>query len=69
MNEDLVKCPVFGKCGGCSHQDVKYEIQMETKKREVLDILNANHLPAPEGTPVYYKSGYGYRNRMDFYIA
>jgi len=69
MNEELVKCPVFGKCGGCSHQDVKYEIQMETKKREVLDILNANHLPAPEDTPVYYKSGYGYRNRMDFCIS
>jgi len=67
--ESLVKCPVFGRCGGCQFQDMRYEMQTEQKKRELLDSLTRAKLPAPEDIKVFIKEPYYYRNRMDFVIS
>ncbi|MEL7598040.1 MAG: TRAM domain-containing protein, partial [Clostridiaceae bacterium] len=33
------KCPVFEMCGGCSHQFISYEKQLEFKKEQVLKLF------------------------------
>lgn len=62
------QCPVFGICGGCKWQHLKYEEQLRIKHKQVQDALHhlgdfkdfevLPALPAPET--------YGYRNKVDF---
>ncbi|MEK7665494.1 MAG: 23S rRNA (uracil(1939)-C(5))-methyltransferase RlmD [Patescibacteria group bacterium] len=60
------RCPYFGKCGGCSWQDIAHEFQPKIKREFVQDAFDeakiACHIapvePCPE--PFYY------RNRMDY---
>src|SRR3989338_9059501 len=35
------ECGYFGTCGGCSFQDLDYEIQLELKRRKVGEVLNS----------------------------
>src|SRR3989338_3509680 len=35
------ECGYFGTCGGCSFQDLDYEIQLELKRRKVVEALNS----------------------------
>ena len=35
------QCSYFGTCGGCSFQDLDYEIQLELKRRKVGEVLNS----------------------------
>lgn len=61
------KCPVFGQCGGCAHQDIPYEKQLEIKEHEILKLFKEakldgfDFLPI-EGSPKQYE----YRNKMEF---
>lgn len=55
----MIKCPYFGKCGGCKNQDVEYPEQLKEKKRVVEELLG-------EELEVYSGEPYNYRNRMDF---
>mgnify|MGYP006284306319 CR=1 FL=1 len=55
-----MRCPYFGRCGGCKHQDVPYEEQLERKRKELSYATGAKDIPIFSG-PVF-----GYRNRMDF---
>ncbi|MCQ2749441.1 MAG: hypothetical protein MJ246_05680 [Clostridia bacterium] len=32
-------CPHFGKCGGCTYQNLKYEKQLEMKYNQVKNIM------------------------------
>lgn len=61
------RCPHFGICGGCIHQNVPYEKQLELKKSQVLQLLNDNNIAdyeflGIEGSPEEYE----YRNKMEF---
>jgi len=33
------RCPIFGKCGGCAYQHLRYEKQLEVKSGQVRDLL------------------------------
>lgn len=55
-----VKCPHFGRCGGCEFQDIPYEKQLKTKEALVKSLFGkcAPIIPSPET--------FFYRNRMDY---
>ncbi|MBC2399692.1 23S rRNA (uracil(1939)-C(5))-methyltransferase RlmD [Clostridium tetanomorphum] len=62
-----VKCSAFGQCGGCVHQDVPYEKQLELKKEQVLKLFKEAELEGfeflgIEGSPEEFE----YRNKMEF---
>jgi len=59
-----VRCSHFGTCGGCSHQDKAYEVQLLNKKEKVLAALAGLEHPAPSviGAPDIWN----YRNKMEF---
>ncbi len=62
---DLCKHDEF--CGGCIYQDMDYNAQLETKYREVLELLEKNHVEPEkidtiEGCP----NQYHYRNKMEY---
>jgi 23S rRNA (uracil1939-C5)-methyltransferase len=59
-------CPVFGRCGGCSWQHLRYEAQLEAKRGILSDALTRigklSAVPASiemRASP----AGYGYRGR------
>ncbi len=61
-------CPYFGVCGGCQLQHLKYEIQVETKTKQIQEILeriggfkNVKVRPTIPAENIY-----GYRNKMEF---
>lgn len=61
------KCPIFDVCGGCSHQFLSYEKQLEIKKEQVLKLFeNANisgfEFLGIQGSPEEFY----YRNKMEF---
>lgn len=61
------RCPVFDMCGGCSHQYVPYEKQLENKKEQVLKLFKEAKIEGfeflgIEGSPQIF----GYRNKMEF---
>ncbi len=60
-------CPAFGKCGGCTYQNISYEKELEIKKKTVLDLLEKGGISGFEfmgikGSPCTE----GYRNKMEF---
>jgi len=60
-------CPVFGQCGGCAHQDIPYEKQLDIKKYEVLKLFKEAEIDGfeflgIEGSPKEFQ----YRNKMEF---
>ncbi|MCH4071864.1 23S rRNA (uracil(1939)-C(5))-methyltransferase RlmD [Pseudoramibacter sp.] len=60
-------CPVFGRCGGCTYQNLAPETLLEVKDRWVMDLLkdagitDFTHLPALESPQTLH-----YRNKMEF---
>ncbi|MCY6960562.1 23S rRNA (uracil(1939)-C(5))-methyltransferase RlmD [Clostridium brassicae] len=61
------KCPVFEMCGGCSHQFISYEKQLEFKKEQVLKLFKDAGITdfeflGIEGSPEVWE----YRNKMEF---
>ncbi|MCY6371768.1 23S rRNA (uracil(1939)-C(5))-methyltransferase RlmD [Clostridium ganghwense] len=61
------KCPVFELCGGCSHQFISYEKQLEFKKEQVLKLfqdagIEGFEFLGIEGSPEEWE----YRNKMEF---
>ena len=58
-----MKCPYFGKCGGCQTQHVPYAVQLENKRKYVADALRRYYSGKVE---IYHGEPFGYRNRMDF---
>ncbi len=59
-------CRLFGRCGGCALQHLRYESQLDWKRRQVLDILA--RIGGIEGIPcgaaVPSPAPYGYRNSI-----
>ena len=56
----IPKCPYFGSCGGCQHQDVAYDEQL-SRKQALLKELYHQEVPVRA-----HPTSYEYRNRMDF---
>jgi len=52
-------CPYFGKCGGCSFQDVEYAEQLDAKKNRIAEAIDV------EDIQVFSGREYFYRHRMD----
>jgi len=53
-------CPYFGKCGGCSYQDLDLSTQLNQKKERLAEAI------VWEDIHVFSGQEYFYRNRMDF---
>ncbi|MFC1723029.1 23S rRNA (uracil(1939)-C(5))-methyltransferase RlmD [Nanoarchaeota archaeon] len=58
------RCRHFGKCGGCSFQNIDYEQQLEQKKRQLATAINNPEIA--EKIQVFSGQPYNYRCRMDF---
>ncbi|HEY5563197.1 MAG TPA: 23S rRNA (uracil(1939)-C(5))-methyltransferase RlmD [Clostridiaceae bacterium] len=62
-----VTCPQYGICGGCSHQSVSYDKQLDIKEKEVLDLFKKANI---EGFDFLGIEGslkvFEYRNKMEF---
>lgn len=61
------KCEHFGLCGGCSHQFISYEKQLELKFEQVMDLFKAADITGfeclgIEGSPKDTE----YRNKMEY---
>lgn len=54
------RCPYFGACGGCTVQDIPYEIQLENKREVLREATGIQDIRVLAGEPWFY------RNRMDF---
>jgi 23S rRNA (uracil1939-C5)-methyltransferase len=59
-------CPYFGRCGGCSYQQISYSHQLELKARQVEQAMRriARLVDPPMRPIVPSPSPYGYRNRI-----
>jgi 23S rRNA (uracil-5-)-methyltransferase RumA len=61
------KCPHFQYCGGCTHQFITHERQLELKKQQVLTLFEDGGIDdyeflGIESSPLEYE----YRNKMEF---
>ncbi|MCM8710885.1 23S rRNA (uracil(1939)-C(5))-methyltransferase RlmD [Clostridium sp. SYSU_GA19001] len=60
-------CLHFAECGGCSHQTISYEKQLEFKKEQVLSLLKENGIDNFEFLGIEKSpEQFGYRNKMEF---
>ena len=63
------RCPLFGRCGGCTLQHIAYPRQLELKKEMLLETLErTGHISAPPVT-VHPSQPYGYRARVQLHPA
>lgn len=64
------QCPYFGRCGGCAYQHIDYAHQLETKSRQVRDLLQRigklNDVPMRAIVPS--PAEYAYRNRITVHV-
>jgi tRNA/tmRNA/rRNA uracil-C5-methylase (TrmA/RlmC/RlmD family) len=60
------RCPYFGRCGGCTYQHIDYAHQLETKSRQVRDLLQriGKFKDVPMRTIIPSPHDYAYRNRI-----
>jgi len=57
------RCPHFGICGGCQHQNLAYDEQLTLKRGRLATLLESAGLAAPE-ISVHAAESYEYRNRI-----
>jgi tRNA/tmRNA/rRNA uracil-C5-methylase (TrmA/RlmC/RlmD family) len=59
-------CPHFTACGGCQYQHLPYPLQLETKRKQLVDIFERiGGFNTPPINPVCGSpANYGYRNRI-----
>lgn len=63
-NRTEAKCPLFGKCGGCSFQHTDYNTQLSIKEGYVNELLEGL---GGEISPIIRSPlEWGYRNKMEF---
>lgn len=61
------ECIAFGKCGGCTYQNISYEKELEIKKKMVLDLLNKAGIKDYEFMGIKASPDtHCYRNKMEF---
>lgn len=64
------KCPIFGKCGGCAYQHLRYEKQLTVKTGQVRDLLaRFGGITDMEILPMLPSPGeWNYRNRLSVHV-
>lgn len=65
------RCPVFGKCGGCTMQSVTYEKQLEYKENKVAEALKriGGFSDVKINSVTGSQSAYRYRNKAQYPLA
>ena len=60
------ECRYFGECGGCQYQHMAYAQQLETKRKQVIDLFAriAGHHGTRVDPVIPCSQPYGYRNRI-----
>ena len=65
--ECVPNCEDFGRCGGCSMQNITYEAQLQTKEDYVFDLFNKAEINyAQREAIIPSKHIFAYRNKMEF---
>lgn len=60
-------CPHFNLCGGCNFQFIPYDIQVELKKQQVLDLFEQSSIKGFEFLGIEKSpEEFQYRNKMEF---
>ena len=61
-------CGHFGTCGGCKWQHIRYDLQMDYKRQQVVDqFTRIAKIPIPEVLPIIGSAHTQYyRNKLDF---
>lgn len=58
-------CPIFGECGGCQYQHLKYSAQLEWKRKQVGDLMRRIGKIAFPVEPTHASTlQYGYRSKL-----
>lgn len=57
------RCNLFGHCGGCSHQDLPYAIQLERKQADLATLLK--NIPCSIQPIIPCADPWRYRNKME----
>ena len=58
------RCPHFGHCGGCQHQDVAYDAQLQAKHDRLKELLTQSGVTYPDTIATHAAEPYHYRNRI-----
>lgn len=59
------RCPMFGICGGCQYQNLRYEEQLEWKRRQVADLMRLRaEIETEVRPPIASERLYGYRSKI-----
>jgi 23S rRNA (uracil1939-C5)-methyltransferase len=61
-------CTVFPECGGCRHQDLGYDEQLELKRAVLTDTLDRARAPRPEQIRVIGSPERGWRTRASLHV-
>lgn len=65
LNRVQPVCPVYGICGGCCYQHVRYEEQLAWKRRQVVDLMRLQAgIETPVNDPVSTSQVYAYRSKI-----
>ena len=60
-------CPDFGRCGGCSFQNISYEKQLQIKEKHVKSLIDRAGIEYGQFMPIIPSpSDREYRNKMEF---
>ena len=59
------KCPLFGRCGGCQYQNLRYDEQLDWKRRQVAELVEHMAGITLEVSPVVPSPRpFGYRSKI-----
>ena len=68
-------CIYFGDCGGCTNQNMDYSLQLENKRRQLLNAIKYEDISVHHGREYFYRtrvdmvfhpSGLGFRKKGDW---
>src|SRR3989344_196008 len=59
----MAVCPYFESCSGCTLQHLSYELQLQKKKENILNLLRKFSV---SDIKVFFGDEFAYRNRMEF---
>ena len=58
------RCPHFGTCGGCQHQNIAAEDQLKLKRETLYNLLKEAGVAVPDNISIHAAETYSYRNRI-----
>lgn len=63
------RCPLYGRCGGCTLQHISHEAQLREKSRAAREMFRQFAGFDPGQIPVVSGEAYGYRNRLQAHVC